>query len=203
MENPKGANGDGQKIVLFDGSTTKAWEHLDGTKVAWHLEKGVMRVNPGRGSILTRELFNDFTLHVEFNIPDLPESSTDQSRGNSGVYLQGRYELQILDTAGMEPASNLCGGIYGQRAPDVNAAKPAGEWQTFDIEFTSPTWDERGQKVGNARLTVWHNGVVIHNDVEVTAKTGAGNAEGPGPGAILLQDHGAEVAFRNIWITRR
>jgi len=196
------SNDDRKRIVLFDGTSTSAWEQLDGSEVAWHIENGVMRVSPGQGSIQTRELFDDFTLHVEFNIPDVPEGASGQSRGNTGVYLQRRYEIQILDSAGMKPASNLCGGIYRQRAPDTNAARPAGEWQSFDIDFTSPTWDERGRKISNARLTVWHNDVLIHDDVEVTAKTGAGNAEGPEPGAILLQDHGAEVAFRNIWITR-
>jgi hypothetical protein len=165
-----------------------------------------MRVVPGTDSIMTRENYQDFQLHVEFNVPELPPPVKGQSRGNrgnSGVYLQRRYEVQILDSFGQESENFDCGALYRFKSPDRNMCKPPGEWQTYDITFHAPRWEGEGEslkKVTNARISVLQNGVMVHNHVELPTKTGAGRKEGPEPGPILLQDHGNEVMFRNIWV---
>ncbi len=192
-----------EKIVLFDGTDFSQWTHTNGQPVQWKLVDGAMEVVPRTGSILTRHVFQDFKLHVEFNVPQSPPEAKGQGRGNSGVYLQRRYEVQILDSYGLDAKSNNCGALYGLKAPDKNVSKPPGEWQTYDITFRAARFEGEGQhakKVQNARITVWHNGVLIHDDVELKNKTGAGEPEGPQPGPILLQDHGNKVRFRNIWI---
>ena len=192
-----------EKIVLFDGNDFSHWTHADGKPVRWKLVDGTMEVVPGTGSIITRQVFQDFKLHVEFNVPQSLPETKGQGRGNSGVYLQRRYEVQILDSYGLDAKSNNCGALYGLKAPDKNVSKPPGEWQTYDITFRAARFEGEGQhakKVQNARITVWHNGVLIHDDVELKNKTGAGEPEGPEPRPILLQDHGNKVRFRNIWI---
>lgn len=188
-------------IVLFDGSDTEAWAQLySGLNCAWTVEDRSLVVRPGAGSIRTRDDFLDFTLFVEFSVPASPPGVEGQGRGNSGVYLLNRYEIQILDSWEQAPDERGCGALYGRRAPDRNAAKPPGTWQTYLIQFTAPRFDAEGRKTENARLTVHHNGVRIHDDVEVEGKTGAGAREAPGPGPIVLQDHGSRVRFRRIWI---
>jgi len=147
----------------------------------------------------TKRSFGDFTMHVEFRTPYMA-SARGQARGNSGVYIQKRYEVQILDSFGLGGADNECGGLYKQRAPLLNMSFPPLTWQTYDIDFTAAKFDAAGKKTANARITVRHNGVVIHDNVEITGKTGGGAAEGPDPAAIKLQDHGNLVHFRNIWI---
>jgi hypothetical protein len=195
-----------EKIVLFDGSDFTHWTHADGSPVKWKLVDSAMQVVPGTGSIMTKQAFGDFRLHVEFNVPELPplpEGADRGNRGNSGVYLQRRYEVQILDSYGVEPESWDCGALYRVKAPDENASKPAGQWQTYDIAFRAARFEGEGadlKKVESARVTVKHNGVLIHDDVELPSETGAGQDEGPEPGPILLQDHGNTVQFRNIWI---
>ncbi|UCF00515.1 MAG: DUF1080 domain-containing protein [Planctomycetota bacterium] len=190
-------------IVLFDGKDFSYWTGEDENPVGWRIVDGAMEVVPGSGSIVTKRKFKDFKLHVEFNIPRLHTAAKGQHRANSGVYLQCRYEVQILDSFGQEPRYNGCGAIYRVKAPDENASKKAGEWQTYDIIFHAPRFDRDYQnirKVENARITVIHNGVLIHNAVEIPSKTGRGQPEGPEPGPILLQDHGSKVKFRNIWL---
>jgi len=150
----------------------------------------------------TKEPFGDFTLHLEFRTPYMPQAR-GQARGNSGVYIQGRYEVQILDSFGLEGADNECGSLYKQRAPLVNMCFPPLAWQTYDIDFTAPRFDKSGKKTTPARITVRLNGIVVQKDVEITAKTGAGAAEGPDPRPLRLQDHGDPVHFRNIWIVER
>ena len=133
----------------------------------------------------------------------MPPNVKGQGRGNSGVYIQRRYEVQILDSYGLPRKNNECGSIYKTRAPDKNVCKKPGEWQSYDITFRAARFDGEGKnakKVKNARITVRHNGVMIHDDVDVPNKTGAGRPEGPEPGPILLQEHGNKVEFRNIWI---
>jgi len=191
------------KIVLFDGKDFSQWMHEDGKPVQWEIADGAMKVIPKTGSIVTKQNFQDFKLHVEFKIPQMPPDVKGQGRGNSGVYLQRRYEVQILDSYSLEPANNGCGLLYKFKAPDKNVCKQPGEWQTFDITFHAARFEGKGEnlkKVENARISVVHNGVLIHNNVEMLNKTGAGRPEGPEPGPILLQEHGNEVWFRNIWI---
>jgi hypothetical protein len=157
---------------------------------------------PKSGSIMTKRDFRDFKLHVEFKTPQMPPNVKGQGRGNSGIYLQRRYEVQILDSYGLEPKNNECGSLYRFKAPDKNVCRMPGRWQSYDIIFHAARFDGN-RKTKNARITVWHNGVLIHNDVELENKTGAGRPEGPEPGPILLQEHGNEVSFRNIWIVPR
>jgi len=158
---------------------------------------------PKSGSIMTQRDFKDFMLHAEFKTPVLPENIKGQGRGNSGIYIQQRYEIQILDSFGLEPKNNECASIYTFKAPDQNVCAKPGEWQSYDILFRAARYDEKDGKpvkVKNARITVFHNGVLVHNDVEVPNKTGAGQPEGPQPRPILLQDHDNAVSFRNLWI---
>jgi len=172
--------------------------HEDGKPCDWPVVDGALEV--GKGHLITKEKYQDFQLHVEFNIPEPPEGAKDQARSNSGVYIQRRYEVQILESYGQDPPLfNGCGSLYRQKAPDKNAAKKPGEWQTYDITFKAARY-EGGKKVSGARITVVWNGVKVHDDYEIKDKTGAGKPEGPEPGPILLQDHGAKVRFRNIWI---
>ena len=181
------------------------WQVLDradmGTnEVRWRLVDGAMEVVPGTGTIVSRSRFGDFKLHLEFRTPFLP-GEAGQKRGNSGVYLQGRYEVQILDTYALERQDNYCGGIYKQAIPAVNMCAPPGQWQSFDIEFRSARVGLDGSKVENARLTVRHNGVVIHDEVDLSGPTAGGlggNEWQDGP--LMLQNHGDAVQFRNIWV---
>ena len=173
--------------------------HEDGKPCSWPVVDGALEV--GKGSLLTKEKYQDFQLHVEFNIPEPPEGAKDQARSNSGVYIQRRYEVQILDSYGQEPpVFNGCGSIYRQKPPDKNAGKKTGEWQTYDITFRGARFDASGKKTEGARITLVWNGVKVHDDYEIKGKTGAGKPEGPEPGPILFQDHGAKVKFRNVWI---
>ncbi len=191
-------------IVLFDGEKFSHWQRQGGGDIRWNvMDDGAIQVAPKTGSIMTKRDFTDFMLHAEFRTPQMPPEVKGQSRGNSGIYIQQRYELQILDSFDLEPKNNECGSIYTFKAPDRNVCKPPGEWQTYDILFRAARWaDQDGKpvKVQNARITIFHNGVLIHDDVEVPRKTGAGQPEGPQPRPILLQEHGNEVAFRNLWI---
>ena len=147
----------------------------------------------------TADRFQDFRLHVEFRTPWMPKSR-GQARGNSGIYLQRRYEVQILDSFAEPPVFNGAGAIYRTRPPAINMAFPPGQWQTYDIEFTAARFDPSGGKVLPATVTVWHNGVLIHDHFPLPNKTGAGRPEGPEPGPVLFQDHRDEVEFRYIWI---
>jgi hypothetical protein len=191
------------KIILFDGKDFSQWTHEDGKPVQWEIADSAMKIVPKTGGIITKQNFQDFKLHIEFKIPQLPSDVKGQGRGNSGVYLQRRYEVQILDSSGQEPTNNGCGSLYKFKAPDKNVCKHPGEWQSYDITFRSARFEGEGEnpkKVENARISVSHNGVLIHNNVELQNKTGAGRPEGPEPAPILLQEHGNEVWFRNIWI---
>lgn len=202
-----------KKTILFDGNSLEGWVNCDGEPANWELENGVMTVVPGdpesknKNNILSREKHLDAVLHVEFRIPHMPDS-TGQWRGNSGVFMQGRYEIQILDSYGVEiPKDNDCGAIYKMHAPLINTCKPPLEWQVFDVYFRSPRFDENGEVVEHARITLLHNNVIIHNNVEMKKPTGKKIQPGvepdvSKPGPILLQCHGPgdRVSFRNIWL---
>ncbi|MBK1783730.1 DUF1080 domain-containing protein [Prauserella sp. ASG 168] len=198
------AAGGQERIVLFDGTDLDAWESADGGEATWPVAAGSMESYGG--DIRTTETFTDFRLHVEWFQPDYPPEVTGQTRGNSGVYLQERYEIQVLESFGVdEPANDDAGAIYTKKAPDVNAATPPLTWQTYDIEFTAARFDGAGEKVADARVSLWWNGQLVHDDVAIDGKTGSGRAEGPEPGAIRLQDHGdpgENPRFRSVWIER-
>ncbi|MEV0393739.1 family 16 glycoside hydrolase [Polymorphospora rubra] len=190
----------GERITLFDGGNLSEWQHTDGRSASWRrVDGGAMEVFGG--DLRTKQAFGDFRLHVEFKVPLLPPEVTGQNRGNSGVYLQERYEIQVLDSYG-DPTldTNEAGAIYLQKAPDVNAATPPETWQTYDIEYRAARYDSAGNKTDNARVTVVWNGILVHDDVAITGPTGGNIPEGPATGSIRLQDHQNTVQYRNIWV---
>lgn len=189
-------------IVLFDGKDFSQWVKKDGkSEVKWTLKDGVMEGVKGHGDIMTKEKFGgSFKLHLEFRVPYEPVGK-GQGRGNSGVYVQGRYEVQILDSYGLKSAKNDCGAIYEVAAPKSNECKAPTVWQSYDIDFTAPKFKD-GKKTEPAKMTVHHNGVKIHDAVEIPVdNTRAGMGGDPAtPGPILLQDHGHPVQYRNVWL---
>ena len=192
-------------VVLFDGTSTDAWVHRkDGSPCKWLVRDGAMEVVRGTSDILSKRHFSDFQLHLEFWLPKTPEGTAWQGRSNSGVYLQGRYEIQILDSYGIEKLRpGDCGGIYGQKVADRNAARPPERWQSYDIHFTAPRF-ESGKRTHKPRVTVFWNGVRIHDDVAIN-KPSTANAGGDpsNSGPILLQDHGNPVRYRNVWAVEK
>lgn len=188
-------------VILFNGKDLNNWHTRKGDPAGWDVTDGVMTVTRGTGDIITNETFTDFILHLELMEPDMPEA-TGQAKGNSGVYLQGRYEIQVLDSYGIEvPGKGDSGAIYNQFAPLVNACKPALQWQTYDVIFRAARLDDSGNVIHQARITALQNGIVIHNNVEVLGVTGGTLDENVGePGPLLLQDHGNPVKYRNVWI---
>ena len=188
-------------VVLFDGKDLSNWTKLDGEAPAWEIADGAMTVTAGGGDIVTRERFTDFLLHLEFMTPDMPDA-TGQAKGNSGVFLQGRYEIQVLDSYGIDvPGKGDCGAIYNQFASLVNACKPPLEWQTYDVIFRAARVGESGGIEENARVTVLQNEAVIQNNVQLLGATGGATDEDAAePGPLRLQDHGNPVKYRNIWI---
>jgi len=192
-------------IVLFDGKNFRQWEHAEKKpgvdSVQWKLVRpNAMEVKRDTGSIVTKKKFTDFKLHLEFRTPFMPDKA-GQGRGNSGVYLQGRYEVQILDSYGLEGKDNECGGIYNVGPPIVNMCAPPIQWQTYDITFYAPRFDSAGTKTQDAYVTVLHNGVTIHDERKIPKPTVASlDSNIAEPGGIYLQDHGNPVQFRNIWL---
>lgn len=176
-------------LVLFDGKSTDAWVNPHVTPEGW-LEQGVQ----------TKEGFENFTLHIEFMTSFMPKGR-GQGRSNSGVFLDGRYEIQVLDSFGLDGLNNECGSIYSLKAPDVNMCYPPLSWQTYDIDFTAPVFDGNGGKTKNAVVTVKHNGVVVQDKAEIIRGT-AGGKEGPTVGPIQFMNHGNPVRARNIWLVK-
>lgn len=186
-------------LMLFDGKDLNAWQQTDGKPAKWKLtQDGAMEVT--KGSIITKQKFQNCKLHVEFRTPYMPEAR-GQARGNSGVYLQGRYEIQVLDSFGLEATEGDCGGIYGVAPPKVNACLPPMEWQTYDVTFYAPKFDNAGNKLKDAEVTVEHNGKIIHDQLSLPAPTGGSlNQDVTKPGGLMLQDHENPVQYRNIWL---
>lgn len=181
-------------IVLYDGTNLDKWD----VKPHWQiLEDGSVQIVGS--NLCTKEEYGDGLYHIEFMCPFMP-NKTGQARGNSGVYIFGRYEVQVLDSFGDPPADNLCGGIYKAATPKVCASLPPLQWQTYDITFTGPKFDENGNKIKNAFITVYHNGILIHDNVELKGPTPGGVSDKESPkGVLMLQDHGDPVRYRNIW----
>jgi hypothetical protein len=202
-----GAPAPSDAIVLFDGTDLSKWEGDKGKPAGWTLHEDYMEVKPKTGYIHTKEKFGDFQLHLEFAEPSVVKGKS-QGRGNSGVFLQGLYEVQVLDSYDNPTyADGQCGGIYGQTPPMANSCKKPGQWQTYDIVFEAARWDANHKLARPAMVTVIQNGVLIHNQQPIIGPTQHGrlasyDKELPATGSLALQDHGDLVRFRNIWIRK-
>jgi len=185
-------------VVLFDGSSLSGWATRDGKPAGWKVADGTMTCQPKTGDIVSSKTFGSAQIHVEFMTP--VEQGEGQDRGNSGVYIHGRYEVQVLDSFKNETyPDGQCGAIYKQHVPLANACRPQGQWQTYDIIFHAATF-EGGRKANNARATVLHNGVLIQDNAEITGPTGGAIGQDETPtGPLLLQEHGHAVRYRNVW----
>ncbi len=191
-------------VVLFDGSSLAPWVALDGSPPRWIIQNGALECARNSGYIRTLQAFGDCQLHVEWAAPT-PPSGSSQGRGNSGVFLMGLYEVQVLDSHhNVTYADGQAAAAYGQHPPLVNASLPPGHWQSYDIIFSRPRFDDRGNLTAPARLTVLHNGVLVQNNVELVGPTGwlKRDPYRPHPDKLplALQDHGNPVRYRNIWI---
>jgi len=186
LKAPEGAT------VLFDGTSAEAFVPSKG-----HLTD----LNTLLSGVTTKDKFGSYTLHLEFRLSWMPQAR-GQARSNSGVYLHDAYEVQVLDSFGLEGKDNECGGIYKVQQPAVNMCLPPLAWQTYDMEFTAPRYED-GKKVRNARLTARHNGVVIHDDLELPHGTPGRQPEGPAPRPLYLQGHGNKVQYQNVWLEQK
>jgi hypothetical protein len=193
-------------IVLFDGKDASEWVHDDGRPSSWPVIDGALTCKSGTGDIYSKRKFSSAQIHVEFAIPHMPDQH-DQARGNSGVYLQGRYEIQILDSY-QNPTypDGSCAALYGQYAPLVNASRPPEQWQTYDILFHAPECGQAGEIITPGTLTLLHNGVLVQDRVRIKGPTGGSDPTNIcEPGPLRLQDHSqpdakeTSLRFRNIW----
>ena len=196
-------------IVLFDGKDLSAWESRSHTPAGWYVHDGIVTVDKKAGDIQTKESFGSFQLHIEWCVPPMDASFTSQSRGNSGVYLQGMYEVQVMDSYKNETYANgQAGSIYKQSPPLVNAMRAPGEWNTYDIIYTAPVFKQDGSYLYKPHVTILHNGVLIQNNTEILGTTeyiGLPRVQQHGDGPILLQSHGdpsPPISFRNIWLRK-
>jgi hypothetical protein len=191
--------------VLFDGKDASAWVALDGSPTKWIVHDGAFECVPGSGYARTLQAFGDCQLHVEWTSPNPPHGES-QDRGNSGVFFGfDRYEIQVLDSYQSKTyADGAAGAVYGQYPPLVNVTRPPGQWQTYDIVWTAPRFDADGKLISKARETVFHNGVLIQNNVELTGPTGwigrVPYKAHPERTPIAFQDHGHPVRYRNVWV---
>ena len=190
-------------IILFDGKDLSGWESVKGGPAEWKVAEGYFEVAPHTGDIKTKQAFGDCQLHVEWAAPNPPHGQ-DQDRGNSGVYLMSLYEVQVLDSYQSETyPDGQAAAIYGQYAPLVNACRPPGQWQSYDIVFHGPRFDSAGKVVRPATFTVLHNGVLVQDHVTVLGLTDGEHElyrQTPTKLPLKLQDHNHPVRFRNIWI---
>ncbi len=191
-------------IVLFDGKDLSNWQSVDGGPAGWVVKNGAMESVRGAGYVYTKQGFGDVQLHVEWAAPT-PGRGEGQGRGNSGVFLMGKYEVQVLDSyENITYADGQASAIYGQYPPLANVSRPAGEWQCYDIIFRRPRFKPDGSLVAPARLTVLHNGVLVQDNVEAWGPTSwlqhYPYKSHPDRLPLALQDHGNPVLFRNIWV---
>jgi hypothetical protein len=191
-------------IILFDGSNLDNWIDHNGNTPQWDVKDGIMTVKPGTGDIRTKQGFGDIQLHIEWRTPDVIKGE-GQGRGNSGIFLMDRYEIQVLDSYENPTYPNgQAASIYKQHIPLVNACRPPGEWQTYDIIFMAPRFNDEGRVTHPARITVIHNGVLVQNNVELWGSTEfiglPRYIEHSMNEPLMLQDHGDLVSFRNIWV---
>jgi len=190
-------------VILFDGKDLSQWTAADGSAARWEVKDGAFTVAKGAGDIKTKAAFGNFQLHIEWRAPAVVVGD-GQGRGNSGIFLQERYELQVLDSYESPTYSNgQAGSIYKQQIPLVNATRKPGEWQAYDVIFTAPVFGESGRVVAPARITVLHNGVLIQNNATIAGPSefkGLPVYQQHGKAGIKLQDHGNPVSYRNIWI---
>lgn len=190
-------------IVLFDGKDLSQWTSADGSPAKWEVKDGAITVVKGAGDIKTKPAFGNMQLHIEWRAPATVEGD-GQGRGNSGIFMQERYELQVLDSYESQTYSNgQAGSIYKQLVPLVNATRKPGEWQTYDVIYTAPVFGESGRVISPARITVLHNGVLIQNNGTIAGPTeykGLPVYQAHGKASIRLQDHGNPVSYRNIWV---
>ena len=200
----------GERVTLFDGGDLSAWRLTRGGAPNWRIGDGFTEVVSGtrvsQNDIQTKEVFGDFRLHLEFRVPETPPGTPEQGRGNSGVYLQGRYEVQVLDSFNHPLAGkNDAGAVYGVADAAVNASRPAGTWQRYEIVFRAARFSG-GKKTEPARVTVFWNDQKVQDDTRIPGPTRLGQTERGGNGVltgpILLQDHGNPVQYRNIWLER-
>lgn len=185
-----GACRPGNAIALFDGTTTELLNNGQMT------EDGLLKEGTE-----TRDAYGDFRMHLEFRLPYMPKA-TGQGRANSGIYVQSRYEVQVLDSFGLDGEFNECGSLYREVKPNLNMCLPPLSWQTYDIWFRGPRFDTEGKKVTNANFTVWLNGVAVHENLDLATPTGGGKRVGEGPNALptKIQNHGNPIRFRNVWL---
>ena len=198
------ANAPSDAVVLFDGKDLSKWKASKGGDATWIVENGYMETKPKSGMIRTKDEFGDFQLHLEFATPEKIEG-TGQGRGNNGLNIFGRYEIQILDSYENKTyPDGQAAALYGQTPPLVNASKKPGEWQTYDVVFEAPRWDEKGELTRKGSVTLFHNGVVVHNKREImggiTHRQILPYKKHAEKGYIELYEHGNPVRFRNIWI---
>ena len=200
-----GTSAPSDAIVLFDGTNLNEFTHENGLPATWDVKDGAMTVKPASGAIFTKKVFGDYQLHIEWRSPVVVKGE-GQGRGNSGIFMQSRYEVQVLDCYNNITYPNgQAGSMYKQSVPLANACRPPGEWQTYDIVYTAPRFSVDGIKTVSGRITVIHNGVVIQNNTEIKGTSeyiGLPKNIAHGDGPLQLQDHGDLVSFRNIWIRK-
>ena len=189
-------------IVLFDGDSLENWINIHGENPGWEVNDGILEIVPGAGDIFTKQAFGDIQLHVEWMIPE-----KNFGHGNSGIYLQGRYEVQIFNSYNDDSKiyyNGQTGSLYKQNSPLVNASRPRGEWQSFDILFTTPRFSTEGSLNSPALFTVFHNGILIQHNSKLKGTTTHSKVTSyeahPLKQPLMIQDHGDRVLFRNIWI---
>ena len=190
-------------IQLFDGKDLSKWSTLSGADAKWEIKDGAITVVKGAGDIKTKQTFGDIQLHIEWRSPANVEGE-GQGRGNSGIFLQERYELQVLDSYESQTYSNgQAGSIYKQSIPLVNACRKPGEWQTYDVIYTAPKFSDNGRVITPAYITVLHNGVLILNNIQILGPSeykGLPVYQSHAKASLKLQDHGNPVSYRNIWV---